>query len=381
MRWALIALVAACGFPHGSLATDSHTDANGSGDADPVGDSAPVAPWLPSYGFRKAVRVTPQGTATAIVDFPVAIRIAGDTDLNAHALVDGSDILVTADDGTSVRASELAYYDPVSGDAELWVSIPMLALDATTWLYVYYGGPAATSTAAKVWSGYKGVWHMSDASGAARESDSANAHAIAQVTPTSVPGSGAGAGDRGRARVFDGTDDTLAAADPLDGSLDVGTTAFSVSLWLNNVASNGLYDPPFYKGGTNPGNPGYSVFAGSSGWSGKIMDQAGQFINPPFSTLPIYGAWTHIVMSIQRTPSNESTSYLNGVQVLQFAFNLQSFDDNAGLVIGGVGATLFHGSIDEIRVYDHTLSADWVKTDYDNLAKTDFVTVGAQQTP
>ena len=40
-------------------------------------------------------------------------------------------------------------------------------------------------------------------------------------------------------------------------------------------------------------------------------------------------------------------------------FNLQSFGDNAGLVIGGI-VTYFHGSIDEIRVYDRTLTAAWV---------------------
>jgi hypothetical protein len=381
VRWALFALLAACGFPHGSLGADAKVTADAA-RADPFGDSAPVAPWLPSYGFRKIVRVTPHGTATSLDSFPIAIRIAGDTDLAAHALVDGTDIVVTAEDGTTIRSSELAYYDPATGDAEVWVSIPTLVLDGTTWLHLYYGGAAASSTAPKVWSpGYKGVWHMSGGPLADTEADSTtNAHPITQAVPSSVAGSGVGAGDRGRARAFDGVDDTFSAPDPLDGSLDVGTTDFSVSMWLDNVASTGLYDPPFYKGGTNPGNPGYSVFAGSSGWSGKIMDASGQFINPPFCTTPIYGAWTHIVMSIQRSPSNQSTSYLDAVQVLQFGFNLQNFNDNAGLVIGGI-VTYFHGSIDEIRVYDRTLSADWVTTEYANLAAPDFITVGTQQTP
>jgi hypothetical protein len=191
-----------------------------------------------------------------------------------------------------------------------------------------------------------------------------------------VPGTGVGAGDHGRSRVFDGVDDILVAPD--NNSLDVGTSAFTVSMWLDCVASNGLYDPPFYKGGTNPGNPGYSVFAGSSGWSGKIMDQTGAFINPPFSTLPVLGTWTHLVMAIQRSPSNQSTSYLDGMQVGQFTFNLQNFDATAGLAIGGI-SSYFHGSIDEVRVYGRTLPAPWVKTEYDNLANPDFVVVGAQQ--
>jgi hypothetical protein len=378
----MVAILAGCSFHAGSL-----TPGDGSGsdiDADAVMPDAPDAPWLPTHSYRKAVRVSPGGAAASLASYPLPVRLAVDADLVAHARADAADLLVTADDGTTIYSHELAYYDASSGAAELWVSIPTLQLDTVTTLYLYYGGPAGTSTPAAVWSsGFKGVWHMSGAAAATMELDStASANHVTQAVLTSVPSASAGASASGttigRSRAFDGTNDSMSVADPVNGSLDVGSTAFAVSLWVNSVQSNGLYDTPLYKGGTNPGNPGYSVFAGTSAWAGKVMDQTSAFMNPQFAAGPINGSWAHLAMSIQRTPTNVATAYLNGVEVGQITFNLQSFDGTAGLTLGGAAA-MFQGSIDEVRVYSRTLSADWVATDYASFTTSGFVAVGAEQ--
>jgi hypothetical protein len=104
------------------------------------------------------------------------------------------------------------------------------------------------------------------------------------------------------------------------------------------------------------------------------LDPTSNYVNPVFASGPIHGAWSHLVMSIARSP-NVATSYLNGAQAGQVSFNLMSFDATAELDIGGV-AGFFQGSIDEVRIYSHTLTAPWVQTEYDNLAKPGFVTVG-----
>jgi hypothetical protein len=352
-------------------------------DASPP-DDAPDAPWLASHSFRKPVRISPGGTAASLASFPVPIRLAADPELVAHALTDAADLLVTADDGTTLRSYELAYYDAASGAIELWVELPTLPLDADTTLYLYYGGPAGTPSAAAVWSaGFKGVWHMSGLAAATTEVDStASANHVTQAVSASLPGASDGASVPaaaiGRSRAFDGTNDSMSVVDPLDGSLDVGSTAFAVSLWLNSVQSNGAYDTPLYKGGTNGGNPGYSVFAGMTAWAGKLMDQSSTFINPEFAPGPINGSWVHLAMSIQRTPTNVVTTYLDGAEVGQLPFDLQSFDANAGLTLGGSSA-MFQGSIDEVRIYSRTLPAEWVATDYASFTKSDFVVLGAEQ--
>ena len=383
MRWLLVvgALIG-CGFEHGKPggSGDATTTMR---DADVLGDSAPTAPWLTTHSYRKPIRIMPGGAGT-VTDMPIAIRRLADSDLAARASVSGDDIAITAADGTMLLAHERAYFEKTTGELELWVTVPSLALGETTWLYLYYGGSATQS--APMWtSGYRGVWHMSSSSAATMELDStSNANHIAQLLPTFVPGSGSGAaptGDAlGRARMFDGVDDRLTVPDPLDGSLDVGVMSFAVTLWLYAVQSNGTYDPPFYKGGTNPGNPGYTIFTGTGSWAGKIMDNTGTFRNPVFSAAPINGRWVQLAMSIDRNAGgNTWTTFVDGAIAASGVFNLGSFADNADLIIGQAGTNFFQGSIDEVRVYSRTVSPEWVATEHANLTDPDFVTIGAQQ--
>jgi hypothetical protein len=65
----VVALLAGCGFQHGNPGT-SHDGADGArGDADVISDTAPPAPWLSGYGYRKPVRIMPGGVALSSPTF------------------------------------------------------------------------------------------------------------------------------------------------------------------------------------------------------------------------------------------------------------------------------------------------------------------------
>jgi len=65
---------------------------------------APSGPWLAGYAHRKKLVVT---AASDLVEFPVSVAEPADPDLAAGAMADGSDIVFTAGDATTIVASEL----------------------------------------------------------------------------------------------------------------------------------------------------------------------------------------------------------------------------------------------------------------------------------
>ncbi|HET9987968.1 MAG TPA: hypothetical protein VFQ65_05600, partial [Kofleriaceae bacterium] len=257
MRGAAFAVaLCGCGFtPHAAS------------DAALGGDDAPDAPadtatsgWLTGYHFRKPITVT---AAAALVDFPVGLVRVKDHDLAAHA--NGDDLVVTGADGVAPLDRELVT-SAVDGTIELWVRAT-LAPGAQTF-YLYYGGVSAPSSRS-MWSGTLGVWHLSDAMMTAADS-SPHAHVLAAAGPMQTPMSKPGvAGD---ARNYDGVDDSYGIPDPGDGSLDVGTSSFSFTLWVKVMASAGMYDTPLWKGGTSTAEPGYCLITGNQYWNVKIHD-------------------------------------------------------------------------------------------------------------
>jgi hypothetical protein len=341
-----------------------------------------TTPWLASHAYRKRLVVAPGGSAASLTNFPLAVLLDADASLAYHARRDGTDLVVTSSDGTTVLDCELVDYNPQTGRIELWFEAPALQLDSTTAFYLYYGGDAYPAKSTEVWmNGFKGVWHLSSATSMEFDSASSGNH-LDQPNSLLIPMPTTGARSKGRGRLFDGSNDYLYVLD-LDDSLDVGTLSFSVSLWLRSEGASAPYDTSLYKGGTNGGNPGYAYFNGTSGWAGKILDDSasGDFENPSFASGPIVGQWLHLVMVIDRdTVPNSWTSYVDGVFAASSSFTLGSFSGAAPFQIGASPTQPFHGSLDEVRVYSRALSADWVRTDYDNVAKVDFITLGAEQT-
>lgn len=373
------AVLGACSFSlsGGGIGIDADSDAPRDAARDGSIDSpidAPPGPWLAGFTYRKPITITTTGTGM-LQDFTVGIVRPADTDLAAHS--NGTDLTVTAADMTTVLTIERVTFG-AGGELELWVRIPMLALGAQTTVYLYYGGPASLNSGTAAWaSSARGVWHLSDTSSNANDS-TARAHHLAAPMTSYLPGYTAGVGGVGRARLFDGVDDRLEVADPADGSLDFGSTSFSVSLWARSTASVGPYDQPLYKGGTTGSLPGYCLFLGSSPWSGKIHDGS-SFESPELSNGPLLNQWVHVALVVDRN-TNTARAFTNGALITSVTFSLGSLNSAEPLRIGaGSGGARFQGSIDEVRIYDRVLSAQWIATEHANLMTPGFITVGPQQ--
>lgn len=187
-------------------------------------------------------------------------------------------------------------------------------------------------------------------------------------------------GVSGQALKFDGVDDTVNMGDPADGSLDFGTSNFSVSAWVytetKDTAEN-LYEfvgkwswsetINGYDLGTYAGK--YTVHLGnglfpSACWiiwyNGDAMFSANDLVA---------GKWEQVVVTFDRT--GFARMYVNGVLSNSkdiSSFSACSISNSDDFLIGarddGTGAWFSNSSVDEVRVYNRLLSADEVSDLY-----------------
>jgi hypothetical protein len=366
MRILVAAALAGCGFTPPASSSDAL------GPDAMTTDTPDATAWLPGYDFRKKLEVTTGITAT-LADFPVGIAVT-DADLAAHARSDGTDLVVTAGDGLAILDVELVRYD--AGEVELWARVPSLP-PSTTPLYLYYGG-AATASRSSTWGPqFAGVWHLSQPGPDAPDSTS-HTNNLAPISQPATPTDAAGIA--GHARSLDG-DDSLDAGDPSDGSLDFATASFSYTTWIFQTQVSGPFDMPFYKGGPSAGQPGYCLILGSGQWQAKVHDGTA-FVDPSFGDEPSFAnRWVHLAAVVDRATATFSV-YADGAFVTsQSLAQLGELDTANPFAIGRGNDAAFRGRVDEARIYNVALSADWIAAEHANHTAETFLVIGAHETP
>jgi MSHA biogenesis protein MshQ len=318
---------------------------------------------------RKLVTIDPG--ASALMDFPVGVIVAADAELALDARVDGRDLAFMATDGTLLDF-EIESYDGSSGALVAWVRMPVLA--GVTTAYLEYGGGRALDLAnpTQVWPGCRGVWHFAGPD--ARDS-TAQGHDFA--VPAGMTAPSATSGIAGTAIAFDGASQ-LAIADPVDGSLDMGTRSFSLSLWVAQAHVIGMYDMPLFKGGSSTLTPGYDIEIGASVWRFDVGDGMRNTF-PMFAGGPTFtGRWTHLVGVADRA-NQLALAYVNGAQVDSTTIaGLGSVDSALPLEMSPT-LNRYAGAVDELRLYDHLLAPAWIAAEYANLSDPgSFASVGAE---
>ncbi len=344
-------VLGACGFEvSGTVVTADASD--GSVDA------PPPAPWLPGFTKRKPIDL--MGAPSELVDFVASIALDADPDLvNANTLV------FTAGDGVTTLLTETVVFDRATGKLESAVRTS-LASGAKTRIYLYYGDGAPLVTALPWGALFAGVWHMGGA-GAMNEivRDSKRLHDAA-ATPTDIPLVVAGV--LGDARQFDGINDSMAIADPPDGSLDFGTSSFTVGLWVKVDQSAGQFDMPLFKGGSNAGASGYDLELGTGGWIAGFGDGQSTQITPTFGLeINLLQQWHYLVSQCDRGAQKVRT-FLDGAMVEELAFTRGSVSSGFYLRFGDPNEE-FKGQLDEIKIYTAAVSPDWIAMEYANVAK------------
>ncbi|MEM9325103.1 MAG: DUF2341 domain-containing protein [Bacteroidota bacterium] len=321
------------------------------------------AQFLTGYDFRKAIVLEGDEIAGTLTNFPVLISIT-DSDLQANALASGFDIVFTSDDGTTQLDHDLERYESGSGTLVAWVLVDQLDAGVDETLYMYFGNVSATNQSTDdTFSGvYDAVYHLNDFTDNAGGFDGSSS---GLETPTTVTGL------IGQAQDFDGSNDII----------NLGTTAiidaqssFSISAWVNAGSVPGI-------------DAYYGIFSRSDRsvpFTGSISFSVGEF--SPSNTKVNFarnlgggwaeygsagdigtGSWVHIAVAFDDI-TDEITLYLNGIADGSGTFTKPSVVAALAQQIGASydNSLFFDGSIDELRVSNNFLSAEWIETEYNN---------------
>jgi len=145
--------------------------------------------------------------------------------------------------------------------------------------------------------------------------------------------------------------------------LDVGTRSFSYSVWVYPISAIGMYDCPWWRGGSSSFYPGYDFELGTTPWHASLSDGT----NIVLGTFGAEAAdtWVLITAVVDRE-AKRLFVYRDGALVDQKQLAIGSLATTRTAIIGATsnGATPFHGLIDDLRVYGRALDPEEVDALY-----------------
>ena len=336
------------------------------------------------FSFAKGAKFMVAGYAAgkpALSGFPVLVRLQANspvgfsyTDLASST---GADLCFVDMAGNGLPF-EIDTWN-ASGESLVWVRLPTMT-NGTEFVMCWGGGTSGKTVCGESpFSGYVGVWHMSEASGTVADS-SGNGFAASPSGPAAATDCVAMSGPVGNGRQCS---TALGAANlsylsvPSYDSKSVGDS-FAVSGWFNigSGQTGNDNDARFFSRKENYQNGhGWEVLwktskeirvrGAASGDNIKVTgrDYAGQ-------------GWKHVFIVYD---GKNSVFYENGVQKGMKTNGTAATENGRPLAIGGYandnGSQLL-GSVDECRLLDAVPSADWAKAEYDSMADAAFLTAG-----
>jgi hypothetical protein len=328
----------------------------GGGD---VGGTATTGGGGRATDSARVITVDAGVVAADLVDFPMAVIVAGDVELRSSAAA-----WFTTVEGVAL-SYEIESLDAMTGDLAAWVRVPLLSATAATKIVLHLGNttPAdAPESPQTVWAEYAGVWHLNDDGWV--DSTANDNNASVEGSPPLSTGGVVGAG-----ALFSGNE-LLTMGDPSDGILDPGSGSFTYAVWVHVQSSLGNYDMPWHKGGACANCPGYDMELGAQNWSAWVGDgnnntggafgAEGEFLN----------RWVQLLVVVDRGANNvqlyadgvpKGSSSLAGIGAIQSQYEATL----------GHTSYMFNGRLDEVRVRNAASSAAWVAAVHDNITAPD----------
>ncbi len=304
-----------------------------------------------------------------VTDFPVLVRLTGETFDFSQAQSDGSDLRFL-NSRAGLLPCEIERWDPVARRAEVWVKVDtVFGDDSTQTLTMCWGnadvtGPEDSTMVFDTGNGFTGVWHLND------EGDMLSDATVNALTGVNS-GSSVNSGMIGNARAFSDSDFirisglcktpqnvTLSAWVRYDSTTDgqdiisIGDAVLiRVDVPINDIGTSGSYHSDTILTDTNYTYASSGLYLKTTGWH--------------FLTYTI-DAVAHV-----------QTLYIDGVEqavsndVAPIYYEGLGTDTYFG--IHGNGKTKFNfiGLLDEVRIHRSAVSSDWVKLCFMNQQPDD----------
>jgi len=319
--------------------------------------------------------------AETLAAFPVLVSITNFSGFSYSQVSDaaGGDLRFTDATGGVELNYEVESWD-TNGASFVWVQVPALATNAS--LRAYWGQSAvaapAYTTNGSTWSnGYVAVWHFAETAGTNLADSAGNYNGLVQGGVSLTEPGCIGSGGR-----FDGSDDcvalsglskianqgqltvsgwakldTLGSGDPDDSVLFSTSTATDPTLFWYNYSAN------------STGDKVYSFNVGATSVAQNRANTGSGFVTAL--------VWQHIVGVMSNTSRR---IFIDGVQR---ATSTGTAATTGGTTTGFLGkwsnsaSFSFDGAMDEVRLSGVARSADWVRAEYEAVARSSFAAYGA----
>ncbi|MHA2169982.1 MAG: DUF2341 domain-containing protein [Candidatus Kariarchaeaceae archaeon] len=367
-----------------------------------------------TYRYRKDIVIdnTKVSGLTDLSQINVLLDIY-DTNLReAGKIQNGGDNLIFTNINTGTNLYfEVEEWNQLFNDTHaylrIWVQIDTLKATSDTSIAMFYGNQAdyGYHRPDLIWSDYVGVWHLGES--VADEGSAVNVH-IDTTTNTNhgnQHGNDDSEGIIGDAQDFDGTDDYLEMGDINTLEL-VGDSYFTFTGWFyrdTTSTTDVILDKLDFPGGSSDQWTGFSLWIdGSDGLlyfrTADDDDDGFQIASTSnFNSLPT--GWYFYAITFHTSPSGESDGskmkiYINGIDEAASATlwgwtnpdwagndDYSPSNNDADFTIGAFSNNTDHfdGKIDEIRIIERLLSADWIKTEYNNqYDPNSFYSIGSE---
>ena len=348
--------------------------------------SLPAAAALPGpagFSFAKGAKFTVAGYAAgkpALSGFPVLVRLqanspAGFSYADLQNPATGAD-LCFVDMGGNGLPFEIDTWN-ASGESLVWVRLPSMT-NGTEFVMCWGGGTSGKTVCdASPFSGYVGVWHMSEASGTVADSSGYGRHAVPMgATNVSVSVSGKIGGARQNATSSSGR---VYLQAPDYDSLSVGSS-FVVSGWFDSKGVPGGDMRLVSRKFAFDENGGWEILVKDSGKSPKVRGGTNaKQVEGTFNPILKDTGWQFVAVVFDGTGA---TTYQNGALVKSGTI-VAATDNGKTLGIGSYGGgdnttSFFIGDMDEVRLRPGVPAnaADWVSAEYSTVADAAFLTAG-----
>jgi len=333
-----------------------------------VGDTD-VRALVTTGDWQYAMRIWFNNEAGAedLINFPVMVNLTrARGDFWNHVGQTPKDLRFVDSDGVTDLHFEVEYWNYAAQEAIVWVNVPKIDAGSTSdYIYVYYGNPSPPESpyfnSPNVWdSGFKMVQHLEETSGTIYDStaDRNDGTCVGAVQNA--------AGKVDGAYQFDGIDDYIWM--PHSDSLNLGTSDFTISVWVKYPSTNGDADI-LRKGNTqDPPSPGknYKLELSDNRIAGNLYDGT----NARVETTEAYGDnnWHFVVFCRQ---AGTIYLYVDGsLKASQTGAN-QDVSNTATFSIGSknppVLGDYYEGLIDEVWICNVAHSEEWIKAQYRSM--------------
>lgn len=349
-----------------------------------LGAKGQLDPWYSAswtYRMQLTLDYTKVGTTTAITGFPVTLstttpnlKYTGSGGYVGKS--DGTDMLITASDGTTKLPHEIEKYSSSTGETIIHfktsTSTPLSTSTNTTY-YIYYGNSGASDQQdiANVWdSNYTGVWHMKNSTGILITESTSNGYHLTK-TASNQP-----YGTTGKIGIGQG----IEYFDYASTSTAVNTSNTSLITWEGWVNSTSTFS----------GSSLFETYSGSGNYPLTIRTSSGGIVKgtvfgPSFTSVNSAavndGNWHH--MSFVHDTTLLSV-YTDGVLTATTSISSGSYANTNGYVQLEFRDTFVVDPdmyVDEFRFSNVARSAAWIKTSYNSQnSPGTFITWGAQET-